>query len=310
MNELKFAVVREDPLIEQAVAQQVGARRALLVASGGCTAFALAEALPELTVELFDANPHQLRHVEDKAAAIARGDLAALNVEDPDPRGLNQRGAFERLFGVLRAAMDELVADAVERRAYFDGDAALARRWIAHRYWPAVFASAFHEPLLLAMFGPDAVQHAAPGSYPGYFQRRFELGLLRADGPRNPWLQLVLLGCHLARDVPAHLSSRRMYRFAAHPGGLLEVPGLERFDLVHLSNIFDWADDALVARWTQAARALAPGAAITLRQLNNARDLRWFLEPHFRVDEALSERLLAADRSLFYERVLVAFRVP
>ena len=55
-------------------------------------------------------------------------------------------------------------------------------------------------------------------------------------------------------------------------------------------------------------RALAPGAAITIRQLNNQRPVERFLEPWFAFDEPFARGLLAADRSLFYERILVGFR--
>ena len=68
---LKFAVVREDPLVEAAVVRRVGARRALVVASGGCTAFALSDTFPELEVVLYDFNPDQLAHVDARARAIA-----------------------------------------------------------------------------------------------------------------------------------------------------------------------------------------------------------------------------------------------
>ena len=50
---VKFAVVREDPRIEVEVARAIGAKRALVVASGGCTAFAVAQALPALQLTLY-----------------------------------------------------------------------------------------------------------------------------------------------------------------------------------------------------------------------------------------------------------------
>lgn len=307
VNELKFAVVREDPEVEIEVARRLGVRRALLVASGGCSAFAMAHALPDVQVALYDANPHQLAHVERKADAIAAGALSSLNVDDASQEGLSQCGAFERLFRLLREAMDTLVADAREREAYFAGDRAIARAWMAHRYWPSVFEATFTGTLLVAMFGPDAVQHAAPGSYPGYFRRRFELGLSRPNGPANPFLQHVLLGRYLARDLFPHLSAARRFAFEVTRGELPDVPELERFDLVHLSNIFDWSGDETVERWARSLRALKPGAAVTIRQLNNQRDLAAFLDG-FRVDAALGEGLLARDRSLFYERITVAVR--
>ncbi len=311
---LKFAVVREDPRIEATLVERFGVRSALLCASGGCTAFALAERFSSLELALYDFNPTQLAHIEARAAAIAEGKVADLNLDSDAPDGLSQRGDFEKLFRLLRAAVLEFIAPEAEVERYFAPSTpleeahALARAWVRSPYWPAVFALAFTDELLVAMFGPDAVQHAAKGSYPGYFARAFERGLLRDDGPRNPFLQHVFLSRYLSPDAPTFLSARRPFRFEQHLGGVPDVPRLERFGLVHLSNIFDWADEALARRWADSLRALEPGAVVTLRQLNNARDWRPLFGPAFRFEEALGAELLAGDQSLFYERLTVAVR--
>jgi S-adenosylmethionine-diacylglycerol 3-amino-3-carboxypropyl transferase len=226
--------------------------------------------------------------------------------------GLNQRGEFEALFRILRTAFEELVAPPAELRAYFDGDPALRRelvdRWTRSRYFGAAFALAFSEPLLHAMFGPEATQHAEPGSYPRYFAHAFERGLRRSDGPKNPFLQHVLLGCYRRADAPAYVSAARPLSVELIEGTLLDVPELGRFDLFSLSNVFDWSEDALVAGWAEKlAQAARPGAAVLLRQLNNRRDLRRHFSA-FAFDDGLSEAFLTRDRSLFYQRIEVGFR--
>lgn len=310
---LKFAVVREDSAIEAELVRRAGARRALVVASGGCSALNLLAELPSLEVTAFDLNPRQLEHVREKADAADAGELERLNVGDAAEDALNQRGEFEALFRLLRAMLGEFVAAPGEIERVFaapDGErAAIVARWTAHRYWPALFASCFADGLLHAMFGAAATQHAAPGSYPGYFQRVFERGLGRDDAPRNPFLQHVLLGAYRAGDAPPYTRARSRRRPELVEGDLSRVPELERFELYSLSNVFDWSDDALVADWTgRLKRAARPGSAVLLRQLNNERDLRRWLEPEFRFDAALGEALLARDRSLFYNRIEVAFR--
>ena len=171
---------------------------------------------------------------------------------------------------------------------------------------------AFAEPFLHALFGPDATQHAARGSYPGYFQRAFERGLARADGPRNPFLQHLLRGSYREEDAPAFLAPGALARdpgLELVQGSLDAVPDLGRFSVFSLSNVLDWAGDDLARSWGELLAARArPGASVVIRQLNNRREVRRFFEPAFRFDDALGERLLAEDRSLFYERVLVAFR--
>ena len=159
------------------------------------------------------------------------------------------------------------------------------------------------------MFGPDATRHAAPGSYPRYFQRAFERGLARKDAGENPFLQHVLLGHYRPEHAPAYLAITCAPELELVLGSLEAVPALERFKVYSLSNIFDWSDDALARSWGERLAAHArPGAAVLIRQLNNRRDVRRFFEPAFAFDEALGARFEEQDRSLFYERFLVAFR--
>jgi S-adenosylmethionine-diacylglycerol 3-amino-3-carboxypropyl transferase len=310
---VKFAVVREDPDLERAVIEKIGAKHVLLVASGGCTALTLAVD-PELEITAFDINEAQLEHVREKAQAAFAGEHKSLNVGDPSASGLNQRGAFEGLFRILRATILELVTDEFELEAFFMCDTAQRRvlldRWRMSPYWPAAFATAFNDPLLHAMFGPDATQHATAGSYPGYFQRVFERGLAREDAATNPFLQHVFLGMYRSlSDAPDYIRAQNFSMVELIHGTLTDVPDLERFDLFSLSNVFDWSNDAQIAAWAEAIRARAhPGSAILIRQLNNTRDVRRFFAPVFEFDDQLAVELLARDRSLFYERIEVGYR--
>ncbi len=310
---LKFAVVREDPQIELALASEPGVRRVLVVASGGCTALSLKHALPGLQVDAFDANPDQLQHVQDKAEAIGQSAWTRLNIEDPDPAGLSQCGAFERLFRILRCSLRELVAGEGLERYFAPACPAherrqLVARWTASPYWPAVFETAFNARLLEALFGPEATQHAEPGSYPAYFQQAFARGLAAHDGSTNPFLQSILLGCYTSDAAPAFLRSGTGLRVGLIEGGLDQVPELESYDLVHLSNIFDWCDDALVARWAELLQGLRPGARLSIRQLNNRRALAGFFASSFCFDPTASRAATRSERSLFYQQVWLARR--
>ncbi|HEX8790349.1 MAG TPA: DUF3419 family protein [Polyangiaceae bacterium] len=311
----KFAVVREDPDVEHALVRKTRAKRVLVVASGGCTALTLAHREPGLEVTAFDFSELQLQQVREKQAAVARGDLRALNVGDESPAGVNQRGEFESLFRTLRRFIEEMVAPPASLARYFDEATsapertALQQSWRTNKYWPAAFSLCFHDALLHAMFGKAATQHAEPGSYPGYFQRAFEHGLDREDGPRNPFLAHVLLGAYLPAHAPDYVHARRELPLILARGELADVTDLARFDVVSLSNIFDWSDDALVARWAKSLVTLRPGAAVVIRQLNNRRDVRCFFVPDFGFDDALGRELLARDRSLFYQAIHVGFRV-
>lgn len=306
---LKFAVVREDFAVEAELVEAAAPTACLTVASGGCTALALKHAFPSLDVHAFDLNRDQLAHARRKADAIADGAIDRLNVDDGSEAGLSQCGEFERLFRVLRFAWKQFVAPGDELETFFSADAATRARlvstWCASGSWPALFEVAFAEALLHAMFGPDATRHAERGSYPSYFQRVFERGLGRPDAASNPWLQHVLLQRYLT--PPAFLTSRRRLEVSWHLGSLVDVPSLERFGVVSLSNIFDWSDAALVSAWAKALTATKPGALVVWRQLNNHRDWRPLFDG-FDEDEALSSRCTAMERALFYERVTVMRR--
>jgi S-adenosylmethionine-diacylglycerol 3-amino-3-carboxypropyl transferase len=298
MDRPKFAVVREDPQIEASVCARVGAKSLLTVASGGCTVLTLAHERPELAITAFDMNPVQLAHVRAKRAAVAIGDFGEL-------RMLNQSGEFEGLFRTLRRFVEEFVAPREEILRFFAGDTSRRERWFANKYWKVAFELALHDSFLHAMFGPAATQHAEPGSYPGYFQRVFERGLKRSDATTNPFLQHVLLGDY--EHPPKYAHANRTLEFELVQGTLLDVADLSRFDVLSLSNIFDWSDDSLVETWARTLASARSGAAVVLRQLNNRRDLRRFF-PEWSFDDALGAELVERDRSLFYERIEVGIR--
>lgn len=311
---LKFAVVREDPELEAALVERVGARAALVVASGGCTALTLAARFPTLEVAAFDLSPLQLAHAKEKLA-LARADArAALGIGTSDPGAHCQRGAFERLFRALRHALEDLVVAPGELERFFaDGSAegeraALLARWTASPYWAPVFVAIFEPEVLVAMFGPDAIRHAPPRSYGPYFQRAFERGLARPDASENPFLAHVLLGRYTERASPGYLGLAREPKIEWILGSLGAVPRLERFGVVSLSNVFDWSDDDLVRDWAARLSVLEQGSAVLVRVLNNARDVRPMLARDFVFDDGLAAALLARDRSLFYERFVVGFR--
>jgi S-adenosylmethionine-diacylglycerol 3-amino-3-carboxypropyl transferase len=310
VSEIKFAVVREDPFTEIRLMQETGGQSLLLVASGGCTALSVKQVLPDVEVVCYDFNPAQIAHVQRKNAELVNTDRRVFNVHDADPSGLNQCGAFERLFRILRIAVIEWVAPLAELEAFFAESSASIRadriaRWLASAYWPAVFASVFHDPLLHALFGRDATQHAPAGSYPAYFQGVIEAGLQREDANRNPFLQHILLGYYLPEDAPVYLRANTPLDIALRFGGIPDMPDLGRFDVVHLSNIFDWCDATIVASWAQHLAQLHSGARVIVRQLNNCRDMAAFWGSDFILEPSLSDNLAAADRSLFYNRIQV-----
>jgi S-adenosylmethionine-diacylglycerol 3-amino-3-carboxypropyl transferase len=152
------------------------------------------------------------------------------------------------------------------------------------------------------MFGPDATRHAS-APYPPYFQRAFERGLSAPGANENPWLEHVLLQRY--EHPSPFLTCGARLDVTWRLGSLPDVPSLSRFQVVSLSNVFDWSDEPLVRAWARALSALKPGALVVWRQLNNQRD--W--TPLFEGFEASADSTLVDDeRALFYERVTVLRR--
>lgn len=318
-SRLQFALVREDPALELGLLPPPRPDRrpaVLLVASGGCTALTLARARPDVALSLIDANPAQLEHVRAKWAALegcAPGSEArrrAFGVDADAPESLSGSGNFEALFRGLRGVLDDLALGAEDRRAVLRGERPV-EALTSSPWWPVAFELFFSDVFLETMFGPDATQHAARGSYPGYFRRAIERGLARPDRATNGWLHQVLLGHWLPGAEPDFLSRAAPDRPPNewwYVAPMAEGPSFDRFDLVSLSNLFDWMDaDGVAAIARRLEAECRPGAVVLIRQLNNRAPVEAML-PSFDFDPAEGEALARADRSLFYERVLVGRR--
>ncbi len=324
-NPLQFAVVREDPRVELEVLARLPRRRLLLIASGGCTALALAPRLPQAEITLLDPNPAQLAHVQDKLRKLedlegeALRRLFSVGVGVSTAGGLSERGNFESLFRGLRRFLHDLVAPREAWVQFFHGrgdPAAFTRQVFESRYWPVAFELFFSDALLVAMFGPDAVQHAAPGSYPGYFRRRLEDGLTRQDARDNPFLQHIFLGAYAEHSPPDFLrapllaapaGSRLRDRFRWIEGDLGAVDFAD-YDFIGLSNVLDWMAPEAVSALLERLRAAPPGAVVLWRQLNNGRDLEAQLADTFDFERAWAADLHARDRSLFYSSLHLGVR--
>jgi len=311
-NPLQFAVVREDPAVEKAVVEEFGCEKLLLIGSGGCTALALRGWFPDAALTLVDPNVAQLRHIETKLRVLAAPGGperdAAFNIGTAEPAALHECGNFESLFRLFRQTLDLFILPQVEWEERLEAG---ARDWddvFAHPYWPVAFDLAFGDSLLTEMFGPEAVQHAPRGSYPGYFRERLEAALQAPDLATNPYVHHVFLGKYLHNPEawPAFLREppRDLDPFDCHAVGLADVEDFGAFDFVHISNVLDWMDAGSCHNLAhRLARELAPGACVLWRQLNDPRDLVGLFAPTFRFDGARDARLLALERAAFYDQV-------
>jgi S-adenosylmethionine-diacylglycerol 3-amino-3-carboxypropyl transferase len=302
--DVAFAQVREDALLDRwAVSQLPGRRRVFMIASGGCTAAALAGHVESL--DLVDPNPAQLAHARRKLALLSRRPaerLAAIAEAD-------QQGRYERLFAELRERLgnrecvEELCAQTEPRRQL----ALLETLDLG-----AAFEDVFALPRLVAAFGEAATANRRVG-FAQHFVERTRDVLGRLPAATNPYLAQVMLGRYRDGVVPPWLEEPALsalppvIEHCADAATVLERSARGAFDFVHLSNILDWLAPEAARRVLELAdRALAPSGVLLVRQLNSTLDVRAM----WRWNAEASDALLARDRSYFYRQLYFGQKTP
>jgi len=315
INPIQFAVVREDPFIEAELVRAIGARNIFLIGSGGCTALTLQALFPALELTLLDPNPTQLQLIKKKIEKLTSltGEERnkAFGIGFEGDTGLNTCGNFESLFRSFRNFVYEFVLPREEFLKAFGSDDLLQKitsQVFTHKFWPVAFDLFFSDSILNTMFGPDATQHAPKGSYPGYFRKVVEGGLQKAGASQYYFLHHIFLGHYLDRPgcLPPYLtlSPPSNFRFEFVQKTIQEIKDFSHFDLIALSNIFDWMPEEVVRRTAgQIRRSARPGAVLIYRQLNHSKDFQKLFGPDFAFDGALEEKFLKKDQSLFYSKL-------
>ncbi|MDB6015631.1 MAG: hypothetical protein JWR19_120 [Pedosphaera sp.] len=278
---IAFAQVREDATLDQAIVARLDAgAEVLMVASGGCTAAALASAPQVARLHLVDPNPAQIAlcrlklRLLDTAGANQRlailghavmpvaerqqyliRELQALelpvdalgSIDLIAKLGPDQAGRYEGLFSKLREA---LAGVAVELTALLQlrDPAEQSRRAdpATHlgRNLDAAFDSVMSLPNLVGLFGEAATRNRCE-PFSRHFARRTRHALATLPAVDNPYLWQLLQG-HFPRA--AEYPWLRATAPARMPEVLWTVTGMtevlrgqsESFDFIHLSNILDW----------------------------------------------------------------------
>lgn len=320
-NPIQFSVVREDPEIEKKVILSSGAKEILLIASGGCTALSLQAYFPHLKFTLVDPNLAQIHLIKEKMSALKESSAierrAIFNIEKNSLSGLNECGNFESLFRSFRNFITEFILSPEELKELLTQPLSSAShvrtKLFEHKYWKVAFDLFFHHNFLEAMFGPEAVQHAPRGSYPEYFRNVIEQGLEKENMSKNYFIHHIFLGHYLDQEscLPYYLTtSAPEYHFAFINNMIEKVENFHSFDLVNLSNIFDWMDEGKIKSLAnRLCREMKPGARLLMRQLNNQKDFMQYFSSHFEFLYEESAELLASDRSLFYSQINSAIKI-
>lgn len=346
-NELPLgsAQVREDPLQDLELVRGLDRpARALLVASGGCTAALLACQSQLRGLDLVDPNPAQLALTRLKLRLLrepvpermqllghaplpleARAErLAALLQELSLPAqslgpletvarlGPDYAGRTERLFAALRARLRDQQFDLRELvglRAPAEQLRRIRPGTLLGQGLARACEEVFALPNLEALFGVAATRNRVQPFEQHFAERlRHVLGSLPAAG--NPWLWQLLIGRY-PPGVPAPWLEQPP-REQLPPLRCLHtsledaLEGEEGpWELIDLSDVLDWQEPDQARETLARARArLAPGGVLVVRQLNSAHDVP-ALSEGIAWDEEYAARLHEEDRSYFYRALHV-----
>jgi uncharacterized protein DUF3419 len=342
---IAFAQVREDPLLDLEIVRRGGAARVLMIASGGCTACALAASGLVTTIHLVDPNPAQIaltrlklnllqdavpeerlrllghlpmpreqraRALERRLNSLAVDPLALGPTEIVGELGPDHAGRYERLFAALRARLSDEQAALTALCALASPEEQARRVAPATslgRALDAAFAETMDLSNLVALFGAQATRNPLK-RFATHFTEQTRAVLGRRAAVGNPFLSQMLIGRFSAGYEYLWLQAERA----------VAMPHLEwtnafmsdalsaqgdDWDVVHLSNILDWLS-------AEAARATLELAWAALRPGGWVviRQLNSSLDvmscgPRFRWDVPWAEDLLGRDRSFFYRALHV-----
>ena len=309
-----FAVNREDHLVESQVIEQLKPARILTIGSGGCVALTLKTIYPELHLSVFDINPHQLSHINNKIKALRNSDYDALNIFKKNDTCLNQSGKFDEMFQELRDSFINNISSENEISKFFDVNISLDKRRNIQNNWQnnkniyKPFEDVFNDISIAKIFGDEATKHGKPGSYVNYMKKKILEGISRKDSHLNPFLQHIFLGYYQSEFVFPYLSSSGNQDLELIEGDIFTVKKISSYDIVSLSNIFDWSETEYVKEHVEYLSQLNKGCAIILRQLNNHKDWIKIFSKYFVEDDSFDLHWQIHDRSLFYDHFKLFIR--
>ena len=310
-----FAVSREDHQVEASIIKKNNYKNLLTVCSGGCVALSLKTIFPDLNVVAYDINPNQIDHCKKKTQAILKKDFFSLNIGENGEQSLNQSGKFEEMFQVLRKSFLENVTENKKIETFFSTNTSKEIRkkiitsWINHKHINIPFQNTFSDIMIEKVFGDHATKQGEIGSYVSYFRKKIMNSFTKEKSHHNPFLQHIFLGYYKSENVFPYMDFKPGSTIQFFEGNVCDVPNLDRFDMISLSNLFDWSDESFIVQCIRKLSSINPGSSILLRQLNNHKDWSLFFGEGFTEDTAFDRYWQEKDRSLFYDHFRLFVKV-
>jgi S-adenosylmethionine-diacylglycerol 3-amino-3-carboxypropyl transferase len=339
-----FAQVREDAALDQWVVDQLeDGAEVLMVASGGCTAAALAATSKLSRLHLIDPNPAQLALARLKlrllataapaerltmlghgAMAVAErkrrleAELKALQLSANalGPLGLvaavgpDQCGRYEALFAKLREAFSDVAAE-ITALLQLRNPPEQARRADPGTTLGAALDSAFDSVMALSnlveLFGEGATRNRCQ-PFARHFAGRTRHALASLPAADNPYLWQMLAGRFPEKVTYPWLhapSPTRLPELAWTVSDMADALDgqTESFDFIHLSNILDWLTPAEAESLLERTWTALRPGGWTLIRQLNSTLNVAAVGGGFAWDDGPAAELLNRDRSFFYRQL-------
>jgi S-adenosylmethionine-diacylglycerol 3-amino-3-carboxypropyl transferase len=258
-----------------------------------------------------------LERLDDPGSAALR-DLPLLR-EAVEREGLVGCGRLSAFVAPLRAALQALVGNEQLETLVTSADRAQREEiWREHLQTTAVIdllAAALNESTIADSFVPAAAwSRMAEPRFHLHYHRVLRHLTLDLEPAGNFYLHRLWLGRFASPEVvPTYLSRAGHARLRAvlptiewHASDVLELlqslPA-GSIDLVNLSNVLDWSDDAHHdALWSALDRAARPGARVFLRSFLAERSPEASIARRWTCDPGRGGAMAAADRVGYFSR--------
>jgi S-adenosylmethionine-diacylglycerol 3-amino-3-carboxypropyl transferase len=346
---LVFAQVREDAALDLELLRLLGTDLdVVMVASGGCTAAALAASGRVARLHLVDPNPAQIALARLKLALLAEAGPAArleLLGHAPGPAGRRRErlaralaalglpddalgppavvardgpdhaGRYERLFLALQCRLAG-AADDLERLLALDApreqEALTSPAAPLGRLLDAALQEVMAPDVLVHLFGGDATRNPAR-PFARHFAARLRVVLATLPAAGNPYLWQMLAGRHAPGVTAPWLSLLPPPRLPAVRWTTATMAAAlgeaeERVDLVQLSNVLDWSTPEEARRLLGLAHRALRPGGCVLIRQLNSTLDVPAAGKDFAWDADLARELHARDRSFFYNALHVGRR--
>ena len=337
-----FAQVREDALLDQWAVGRIGGRdvRVVTIASGGCTAAALAATARVAHLHLVDMSAAQialtrlklhLLHTADPRAraqllghvALAAGERKERLMEAFDAIGLSpdvlgpidvvsesgpdHLGRYELVFARLRAELASHSDELIELLRLPDPTARtkrIAETTQLGRALDQAFECVMALPNLVRLFSAEATRNSRE-PFSRHFARRTRHAMSEPSASANPYLWQMLAGRFPEGVTYPWLDAPAPHRVpdvtvSTARMDQILATGPGSFDYVHLSNILDWLSPEQAHRTLSLACEALRPGGYTLIRQLNSTLDIRLLGDRFEWLARESDELHRRDRSFFY----------